>query len=429
VVAVHAKEMTGWSSVVHFYQVLTFIFFAGFVIYMVLYFGLADSDANRDYPPSGSTDCLFKLVYPMVVKNPYNNPYSMTLDHSTGAMMLVSFSLGQSAELNPINAIYNLTSGGNATFVELVAPGVAFNSSLTRSVPQTVVSDKLDLLTNGTYFWNLATKSSFMLDTFNPPDGMVMGSVQEWTNGFVVQWITPSATSAAGSQSRLGVYQLVGSTWYGSSLNPLSAVTANLGQFGLNRIWVNGPSIVWGTGSSIVVYDYSPSSITWSQTTSSTDLISATTDCLAYVLTSVGLQVYVLDSTYVVKQLQRLFTNPAQELAARQFYTVDTYTTSIKRNSSQYVMRATEFALIIGDGSRYVTHYRKFGHGGKLQPNPTIIDLGQVDPTVYQWSLIDVNILQGTNTQFLVVPYNSSDNPPDEVQDGQVGFFHDACFE
>lgn len=427
--------MVAWQSTIHFYQFLTVIFFTGFIVYMVLYFNELDSNRLKDYAPSGSTDCMFQIVYPRIVKNPFNNPYSMSLDHSSGQILIAHMSEEHQPDLVPVNLLYNLDANtGEPTFVEQVAPNIRFNTNQSVTIQQTVVAESLNILTNGTYFWNLETASSFTIDSppivpsNTDPQGqtMVAHSAQEWNNGFVTLWIVQSAdNSPPGSQARLTVYQLVNLTWYTTQLSPLDATIAGLGQFGFNRFSVHGASICFGTSLDVKVFDYSPASLTWSQTESSDDLLAACYDCYAYVLTSNGTELFVLTVEFRITQLQRLFTDPAKPLAVRQFYKTSSYSTDVSRSSTSFEMRATEFALIIADRTRYIIHYRKDGYFESLKANPTIIDIGLVNPLNYQWNVVDLSINHSTKNQYLSIPYTDPDTQ--DLQDGQVSFWHDVC--
>lgn len=454
-------DETNWYAVIHFYQVFSFLCFAGFITFLILYLVSVDETNIRNLNPNCGTDCSFSPVSQPIVKNNFNDPYSMVLDQTTGTLMMATFTsvlfsgVETTTEVNfqYHNFLYTLLDNGNTRtgFGGIngeVAPNIPFNTNTSATVEQTVVSSTLNLITNGTYLWDIIANTEFQNDLFIPPSvpetgggtqTMEVGSVQEWSEGVVVQYVVSTfANSPMGSQARLGVFTSFGGggltgnpqQWSKLEINPLSPTTAGLGQFGLNRISVGNHSIVWGTDPPLVL-DYDGSSLTWS-TAPVTTLTTSMVGAKALALTRNGKELFVLTSTLQLLQYARLSVTPSDDTKspqAREFTLQNSYETTLASNSS-YQLKVNATSLIVTDQSSNVFYYRRPGLAEFMTLDQTI-DLTQLETQAHQTNLVDLtqNSTTTKKTQFLVIPWceRATNAECGRVETGRATLYHDSC--
>jgi len=445
-----ATDQTNWFAVIHFYQVFSFICFAGFITFLVLYLTQKDQNANRPNPVIG-TGCTYSQVSTAVVRNHFNDPYAMNFDHTTGTAMMATFTTdlittGGDTGFIYHNFLYTMLDNGTVFqgwegLTGEVAYNVAFNSNPGATVQQTVLSTNLNVITNGVYFWDISLEEAFDDTAFQPPvvpktEGgtqvMAVGSVQEWSVGLVVHNVVSDVTdSPPGSQSRVTVLtQQSDLIWSNQILSPLSASTAGLGQYGLNRLSVADETILWGTDPAFL-YDYSPSALTWVPADTST-LNPQINGALAFAMPRNGLELFVLTASLQIAQYLRLSHTPNEDASRpdiRKFFLKNTYTTSLASNAL-YQMRVNETSLIVTDETENVFYYRRGGFGQVLVLDQSL-KLDNLRNQAHQNGLIDMtqDAATVTKAQFLSVPFCVREASAEcgVIQNDMVAFYTDAC--
>lgn len=442
-------------AAVHFYQVFSFFCFAGFITFLVLYLNLEDT-TGRELNPVITSNCNFIPVSRPVVRQGFNNPYSMVLDHTTGNAMLATFTTvlitleaGDVSFLHH-NFLYTLRDDGEVQvgwegITQEVAMGVPFNENREATVQQTVVSESLTLLTNGTYLWDLKNNAEFMNDLFKPPvvpgnsgnQSMVVGSVQEWQQGVIIHYVTEDgANSPAGAQSRLGAFTYKGGggvsgtpqVWERQYLNPLSAVTAGLGRFGFNRFNVADESIMWGTNDPFLM-DYDSPSLTW-KLAPINSLLPDVRDSRAYAMTRSGLELFVVSNQNQLLQYARLSHTPADDASnpqIREFILQNRYPLLIDPNSPAVEIRVNESSVVLVDNGENAFYYRRAGFAQFCSLDQTL-SLSSLLSGATQTNLMDMTQVRSTvkKTQYLAIPVCVPETCP-TYQLGETILYHDAC--
>lgn len=448
------------AHAVYFYQAFSFICFAGFITFLILYLVLADNPDTLG--PNSGTNCPFKPIT-NVSRSGFQGPYSMTFDQTTGTAMMATFTsstpnnisnvrlsaanaeFGTETPADPStptttetqvfyrNFMYTLQADGtvspNFEGLSSVASDYAFNTKPRALVPVTVVSSSLGVVTDGEFFWSFTFREEISSQNFALPgvpdnDGgtqtMTIASVQEWNTGVVVQYVTENVdNSPAGAESRLKVLTKVTDfDWEATILSPLDPGIPLQGQFGQNLFSVSNVSIAWGADP-LYVYDFNPNG-TWELAdTSNIDIKGA----FAINLTRSGLELFVLTGPLSIQQYTRISADPTGAANLRQFYLKNSYVTNLTANQG-YQMRVNDVAVIISDETSQVQYYRRTGEGAPLSLDQTL-DVSTGTPGAVQNNVIALTqTLPATRVQFLSVPICTTCTSLDT---DQVAFYSDAC--
>ena len=366
------------DTIIYVYQALACLFFAGFVVFLILYC-LREGSTSSVNPATG---CNLEVVSPLVVRNGYNNPYTMVFDHTTGTAMMAVFTTGDGTkDADYTSFLYTLNRDGTVTqdweALSEVASLVPFNTNPNALVQQTVLSTRLGLITNGTFFWGLSLQDEFGNSIFSAPtvpstgtsgtQFQTIGSVQEWSLGLVIHFVVVEASDApAGSASQVRIFNKTGSLseWTMDILNPLGD-DPNQGQFGLNFITVSDESILWGTEPAYL-YDYNPPTNTWVPISTS-NMNQHLLNCKTYAMPRDGLELFILTANLQLAHYIRLSHAPmddAERPDIRMFYffrLIDTNFTPQTGNT--YQMRANNTSLCMVDATNQALYYHRASFG------------------------------------------------------------------